>query len=81
MGRLLVWLLMGLAAWWLLRPRKRVTPPGAAPRADARAGGAEPMVSCARCGLHLPDSEAVRDGARLPYCCAAHRDAGPRDGR
>jgi uncharacterized protein len=38
----------------------------------------EAMVDCARCGLHLPASEALRDAAGRQYCCAEHRDAGPR---
>ncbi|MEY3200571.1 MAG: hypothetical protein RIR70_121 [Pseudomonadota bacterium] len=32
----------------------------------------ERMVSCARCGLHVPQSEAVVDGDRF-YCCETHR--------
>jgi uncharacterized protein len=75
-GRLLLWLLLGLIAWWMLRPR-RAAPP-ASSRANAPAGTApEAMVDCAHCGLHFPASEAVRDGARV-FCCSAHRDAGPR---
>ncbi|HEY9024619.1 MAG TPA: PP0621 family protein [Burkholderiaceae bacterium] len=79
-GRLLLWVILGFVAWWLLRARKAVPPPPstAASRARAAAGGApEAMVDCAHCGLHFPGSEAIRDGARL-YCCTAHRDAGPR---
>lgn len=34
------------------------------------------MVACAHCGVHLPESDALRDGQRC-YCCAAHRDQGP----
>jgi len=80
-GRLLIWLVLGLLAWWMLRPRKAVPPPGAAARSGPAAAGAAPeaMVDCAHCGLHFPASEAVRDGARL-FCCGAHRDAGPRRG-
>lgn len=77
-ARLLLWLVLGFVAWWLLRPRRKVTPP--ASPGNARAGAApEAMVDCAACGLHFPASEAVRDGARL-YCCTAHRDAGPQRG-
>ncbi len=73
-GRLLLWVVLGLVAWWMLRPARRVAPPSAA----RPAAGAPPeaMVDCAHCGLHFPASEAIRDGARL-YCCTAHRDAGP----
>jgi uncharacterized protein len=78
-GRLLLWLVLGFIAWWMLRPRKAAPPPAAA-RAPGPAGAApEAMVDCAHCGLHFPASEAVRDGTRL-FCCGAHRDAGPRRG-
>ena len=75
-ARLLLWLLLALIAWWMLKPRRQVTPPAGG---TARTSGATPeaMVDCAACGLHFPASEAVRDGART-YCCTAHRDAGPR---
>lgn len=82
-GRLLVWILVAIAAWWILRPRRRVKPPQDAarePAAAARAASApETMVDCATCGLHFPASEAVRDGART-FCCTAHRDAAARRG-
>ncbi|MEO5689828.1 MAG: PP0621 family protein [Burkholderiaceae bacterium] len=77
-ARLLLWIVLGIAAWWMLRPRRRVEPPSATTR-DRAAPAAPPeaMVDCAACGLHFPASEAVRDGARV-FCCTAHRDAGPR---
>ena len=82
-GRLLVWIVVAIAAWWILRPRRRVTPPQAAapgPAAAPKSAAApEAMVDCAACGLHFPASEAVRDGTRV-FCCTAHRDAGPRSG-
>ena len=62
---LLLWLLFGRA------PRS-----GQAPRGPKR-GGAEEMVSCAHCGVHLPRSEALA-ARSLHYCSAAHRDT-PRD--
>jgi uncharacterized protein len=77
-ARLLLWIVVGIVAWWLLRTRRRVEPPaGAARQPGAPAASAEAMVDCAACGLHFPASEAIRDGTRL-YCCTAHRDAGPR---
>ena len=82
-GRLLLWLVVGLVAWWLLKPRRKIAPTpdrGAAQdpgSAAAAAATPEAMVDCAACGLHFPASEAVRDGARV-FCCTAHRDAGPR---
>lgn len=51
-------------------------------RADAAAAAPEPaveaMVACARCGVHLPVSEALVAGDGRAYCCAAHRDAAGR---
>ena len=82
-GRLLLWLILGFIAWWILRPRKAARPPSASrARGPAAGSGAAPeaMVDCAHCGLHFPASEAVRDGARV-FCCSAHRDAGPRRGQ
>jgi len=76
-ARLLLWVLLGAVAWWLLRPRRPAAPPRPRPGARPAADAPEAMVDCAHCGLHLPASEAVRDGARA-YCCSAHRDAGPR---
>ena len=73
-ARILLWLVLGVAAWWILRPRRKITPPDNASQAAA---APEAMVDCATCGLHFPASEAIRDGARL-YCCTAHRDQGPR---
>ena len=31
------------------------------------------MVACAHCGLHLPQTDAVTDGASHYYCSAEHR--------
>ena len=81
MGRLILWAAIGFFVWWMLRGNRRVQPPpGAtpAPPTNRKASPAAPeaMVDCARCGLHFPASEAVRDGARV-FCCTAHRDAGP----
>jgi len=68
---LLIWLVFGR------RGRRRDAPPPTASR-RAPGGEAEGMVVCAHCGVHLPRSEALADGARL-FCSAAHRLAGPRE--
>ena len=79
-GRILLWAILGLLAWWILRPNRKVAaPPPPQATSASPAAAPEAMVDCAACGLHFPASEAVRDGARL-YCCTAHRDAGPRRG-
>ena len=76
--RLLLWVALGVVAWMMLKPKQRVAPPRSQAKYGAPPPAPEAMVDCARCGLHFPASEAVRDGARL-YCCTAHRDAGPRE--
>jgi uncharacterized protein len=37
----------------------------------------ENMVTCAQCGVHLPQSDSIAEGARF-YCTEEHRIAGPR---
>jgi uncharacterized protein len=73
MTRLLFFALVVGVVWWLLRSRSRPAappPPGASTPA--------PMVACAHCGLHLPQSDAPADAAGRYYCSEAHRAAGPR---
>lgn len=63
---------------WLVFGRRRVRRDAPPPPPHPPASGAEGMVACAHCGVHLPRSEAVVDGVR-PYCSDAHRIAGPRE--
>lgn len=42
-----------------------------------RAPGPQPMVSCAHCGLHLPQPDAVEGEGGRHYCSAEHRRLGP----
>jgi uncharacterized protein len=58
---LLLWLLFGRG------PRKGKPPRG------AKRGGAEEMVTCAHCGVHLPRSDALA-ARSLHYCSVEHRD-------
>ena len=81
--RVLVWVVLLVAGWWIFRKRARPAPPPLRPAAPSRApviAKAEPMVDCTHCGLHLPASEALRDEAGRAYCCAEHRAAGPKAG-
>ena len=41
-----------------------------------RSGMAQDMVSCARCGVHLPKDEALWKAGRS-YCCQAHQNQSP----
>lgn len=68
MGKLLFWLLVGIAlvAWYKMAKRKRQAPPPSKP-------GVEDMVRCRVCGVNLPRSEAVMSQGRF-YCCPEHRE-------
>lgn len=89
MGKILFWVLLGVAAWfawqaWQRADRARLAREAREAEelerrerdaaATAQVAGPEAMVRCARCGVHLPRSEAVADGGEL-YCGAAHRQA------
>ena len=72
---LLVWLLLGSSR----RRAKDVRRDAAAPPAarSAKPAQVEGMVACAHCGVHLPDSLALRLGEQA-FCSLAHREAGAR---
>jgi uncharacterized protein len=82
--RWLFWFVVLLAVvWWmrrrffaadLSRPRGER---GAGRKRGKSSGEAEPMVQCARCGVFVPASEAVRAGGQT-FCCEAHRQEGTR---
>lgn len=58
--------------------RWRLRRDDAPPRAKGPSGtSVVAMRACAHCGVHLPESETVKDG-ELFFCSAAHRQAGPR---
>lgn len=74
---LLTVLVVGLGLMALLgklrsaAPRRPAAPPPPAPPATP-----QPMLACARCGLHLPRHEAFLDDAGQPFCGAEHRRLG-----
>ena len=65
MARIVLFVIIGLIVWGLLRGfgRSRVTRDEAATRRTA----GEDMVACARCGVHMPRSEAKIDAGSF-YC-------------
>lgn len=71
MRNLLIFLLVLGGIWWLRRALKKARG-GGRPKPVA---GPERMLACAHCGVHVPESEGVRDDRHF-FCCAAHRSLG-----
>lgn len=72
---LIFWIVFGAIKEWLGAAQQRARQSSPRPTAAK----SERMVKCARCGLHVPESEALRAAGRF-YCSAAHRDARDRHG-
>ena len=66
---LLVVLVVAFGIWRSRRP----SAPSPAPRPLALP---QDMLACARCGIHIPQAEALMTG-KLAYCCADHQQRGP----
>lgn len=86
MGKIIFWILVGMALVLLLRnfgPRGHGQR-GAGWGRRGRGGDGERreeatthdvMLACSVCQVHLPASEAIFAGGKV-YCCAEHRDQG-----
>ncbi len=74
MGRLVVLILLAVAAVWLVRRALRAS--AARQAGQRRPSGEGDLVRCARCGLHLPRAEARAAGEQL-YCSEVHARLGP----
>lgn len=76
MLRLLLFVAAIVVLVWLIRSaRRRDDGPGSPPRSEEKprdAGDREAMVACARCGVHLPRSEALQ-GRGGWFCGETHR--------
>ncbi len=70
MTRLLVLVVLAVLAVWLIRRALRGKPPAAPPPLEGD------LVSCARCGVHLPRAEARQADGRQ-YCGDEHARLGP----
>ncbi len=77
MGRILFWVILGFVVWLLWRGAFRAPAPRGSAGAPAQSPTGEDMIACARCGVHLPRSEAREEGGRL-VCRDNPRCAAPR---
>ncbi|NMG29032.1 PP0621 family protein [Aromatoleum evansii] len=77
MRNLLLLVLVLVGIWWVRRALNRPggTDSSAGKQTGERKGVPERMVSCDHCGVHVPESEGVRDGDRF-FCCEEHRRIG-----
>ncbi len=76
---LLLIAVIGIALWLFKSRGRSSAAPGAPPAPKAKKPAATtPMLACAHCGVHLPQTDTVADAAGRPFCSEAHRLAGPR---
>jgi len=75
MTRNLVFLIViALAAWLVLREVRRLRD---RPNRNTKKRRFAKMVACDHCGMHVPESQAIRVNERV-YCGEAHRRAAER---
>jgi uncharacterized protein len=82
MRKLLLLFAVGLALlWWFGKGRRKTQVRKADPVSPATpATTPRPMLSCCRCGLHLPQDDAFLDDSGRVYCSLEHRRLGPGAG-
>ncbi len=71
MAKILLLALAALAVFWIFSSRHR----GQSTLDGKSARSGEKMVTCAHCGLHVPESESVAADGRH-FCCDGHRKLG-----
>ncbi|MCZ7565156.1 MAG: PP0621 family protein [Burkholderiales bacterium] len=71
MGKLLVLIIVVLAAYVVLKALAAPRRGSGDVRPGAGARGGERMVPCSRCGVNVPESEAIMSDGRY-YCSDAH---------
>lgn len=79
MGKLLLLVVLAFVGFLLIKglknPRRNgADPKGAKPKASRGEAAVERMVTCAHCGVNLPESESLRSGERH-FCSEEHRRA------
>lgn len=69
MARLILLLVVGVAAWALVKKIIAANSQESQPHPLE----AQAMKRCSQCGVYLPESEALEKDGRH-FCCADHRD-------
>ncbi len=82
MRNLLILVLVFIVVWWIRRALSRPQGDGGASRGrgwgwKSRSADPERMLECDHCGLHIPESEGVREGDAF-FCSEEHRRLGVR---
>ena len=70
MGQFLRLVIILVGLWLVLQLIKRALAKHHKP--SAKQPALTNMIACDHCGVHVPESEAIREGDRL-YCCEEHR--------
>jgi len=76
--KFLIWLAIGFLLVWFFRGNKHHhksdSPMHRNGSDDSSYGGAEAMVQCIQCSIHVPASEAIFHSSREIFCCETHRN-------
>lgn len=62
---------------WFGKGRSRSTQEPARRQPPPKPVAPQAMLSCVRCGVHLPQSDAFLDDSGRAFCGAEHRRLGP----
>lgn len=71
MSKLLLFVLLGVAIYLWMRAVRRAQKQDAPPQSPSP----QPIVACAQCGVHVPQSDSLM-AAGQHYCCEQHREQG-----
>lgn len=74
--KLLIWLVIAfLVLAWVMRSKKAPGQADSGQRKPAPERNSQPeaILQCARCGLHVPASEAVTHAPGIVFCSEEHR--------
>jgi len=72
MGQLLRLLIILFGLWLVIHYVRRALKARRRTRdTEPQTRGSPRMLPCARCGVHVPESQALRSGDKI-YCCPEH---------